>query len=78
MSASVVERSGFLATDSEVLFDSHCYHIFREVVGLERGRLSLVITIEGLSNRPSLGTLWTKAIYIYIYIYEDVWGEMDV
>jgi hypothetical protein len=31
--------------------DSRSYHIFREVVGLERGPLSLVSTIEALLKR---------------------------
>jgi hypothetical protein len=34
-----IQRSGF---------DSRCYQIFREVVGLERGLLSLVSTIKEL------------------------------
>jgi hypothetical protein len=37
-----IQRSGF---------DSRCYQIFREVVGLERGTLSLVSTIEELLGR---------------------------
>jgi hypothetical protein len=34
-------------------FDSRCYQIFWEVVSLERGRLSLVSTIEKLLGRKS-------------------------
>jgi hypothetical protein len=37
-----IQRSGF---------DSSCYQIFREVVGLERGPLSLVSRIEDLLGR---------------------------
>jgi hypothetical protein len=36
-------------------FDSRQYHIFREVVGLEWGPLSLVSTIEELLGRNSSG-----------------------
>jgi hypothetical protein len=42
-----IQRSGF---------DSRCYQIFREVVGLERGTLSLVSTIEELLERKSSGS----------------------
>jgi hypothetical protein len=41
-----IQRSGF---------DSWRYHIFSEVVGLERGSLSLVSTIEKLLGRKSSG-----------------------
>jgi hypothetical protein len=37
-------------------FDSHPYQIFWEVVGLERGPLSLVTTIEELLERKSSGS----------------------
>jgi hypothetical protein len=37
-------------------FDSRRYQIFREVVGLERGPLSLVSTIEELLGRKSSGS----------------------
>jgi hypothetical protein len=37
-------------------FDSHRYHIFWEVVGLERGPLSLVSTTEELLERKSSGS----------------------
>jgi hypothetical protein len=37
-------------------FDSQCYQIFWEVVGLERGPLSLVSTIEELLGRKSSGS----------------------
>jgi hypothetical protein len=37
-------------------FDSQCYHIFWEVVGLERGPLSLVSTTEELLGRKSIGS----------------------
>jgi hypothetical protein len=36
--------------------DSRRYQIFREVVGLERGPLSLVSTIEDLFGRKSIGS----------------------
>jgi hypothetical protein len=42
-----IQRSGF---------DSQSYHIFREVVGLERGPLSLVSTIEELHERKRIGS----------------------
>jgi hypothetical protein len=42
-----IQRSGF---------DYRCYEIFREVVGLVRGPLSLVITTEGLLERKSSGS----------------------
>jgi hypothetical protein len=38
------------------LFDSRRYHIIWEVVGLERGPLSLVSTIEELLERKSSGS----------------------
>jgi hypothetical protein len=37
-------------------FNSLLYQIFREVVGLERGPLSLVTTIEELLGRKSSGS----------------------
>jgi hypothetical protein len=37
-------------------FDSRRYQIFCEVVGLERGPLSLVSTIEELLGRKSIGS----------------------
>jgi hypothetical protein len=37
-------------------FDSQHYQIFREVVGLERGLLSLVSTIEELLGRKIIGS----------------------
>jgi hypothetical protein len=37
-------------------FDSRRYHIFWEVVGLERGPLSLVSTTEELLGRNSIGS----------------------
>jgi hypothetical protein len=37
-------------------FDSQCYQIFWEIVGLERGPLSLVSTIEELLGRNSSGS----------------------
>jgi hypothetical protein len=42
-----IQRSGF---------DYRCYQIFCEVVGLERGPLSLVSTIEELLDRKSSGS----------------------
>jgi hypothetical protein len=47
----VVWWSEFLATDPEARFDSRRYQIFSEVVGLERGPLSLVSTIEELIEK---------------------------
>jgi hypothetical protein len=37
-------------------FDSRCYQIFSEIVGLERGTLSLASTIEDLLERKSSGS----------------------
>jgi hypothetical protein len=51
--ASVVYWLEFPAKDSEVWFDSLRYQIFWEVVGLERGPLSLMSTIEELLERKS-------------------------
>jgi hypothetical protein len=45
-----------MATDPEVRFDSRRCQIFREVVGLERGTLSLVSTIEDLLERKISGS----------------------
>jgi hypothetical protein len=42
-----IQRSGF---------DSRCYQIFWEVVGLERGPLSLVSTVQELLERKSSGS----------------------
>jgi hypothetical protein len=42
-----IQRSGF---------DSRCYHIFCEVVGLERGPLSLASTTEELLERKNNGS----------------------
>jgi hypothetical protein len=42
-----IEKSGF---------DSRCYLIFREVVDLERGPLSLVSTTEELLEKKSSGS----------------------
>jgi hypothetical protein len=42
-----IQRSGF---------DSRCYQIFLEVVGLERGPLSLVSKIEELLGKKSSGS----------------------
>jgi hypothetical protein len=38
------------------VFDFRLYHIFWEIVGLERGPLSLVSTIEELLGRKSSGS----------------------
>jgi hypothetical protein len=51
----VVYWSEFLATDPESGFNSWCYQISREVVGLEWGPLSLVSTTEELLERKSSG-----------------------
>jgi hypothetical protein len=51
VTASVVKWSEFLATDPEVRV--RFYQIFWEVVGLKRGPLSLVSTIEELLGRKS-------------------------
>jgi hypothetical protein len=51
-----IQRSGF---------DSRCYQIFCEVVGLERGPLSLVSAIEELLERKGSGSgLETEAVSI--------------
>jgi hypothetical protein len=49
----VVKLSEFLATDQRSGFDSRRYEIFWEVVGLERGPLSLLSTIEELLGKES-------------------------
>jgi hypothetical protein len=49
----VVRVPGYRSRDPG--FDSHCYQIFWEVVGLERGPLSLVSTAEELLGRTSSG-----------------------
>jgi hypothetical protein len=56
--------SGHLSTDAEVGADSRCYHIFWEVVGLERGQLSFVSTIEEVLGRRSkaFGLWWPRGI----------------
>jgi hypothetical protein len=51
LTASVVYWSEFLAADPEAGFDSRRYHIFWEVVGLERGLLNHVSTIKELRER---------------------------
>jgi hypothetical protein len=43
-------------------FDSRCYQIFWEVLGLERGPLSLVSTNEELLERKSSGTLYPQTL----------------
>jgi hypothetical protein len=49
--ASAAQWSKFLATDSEVPgFNSRCYQIFSEVVGLERGPLWLVSILRSYLN----------------------------
>jgi hypothetical protein len=50
----VVRVSGYRSRDPE--FDSRRYHIFWEVVGLERGPLSLVRIIEELLEWKSSGS----------------------
>jgi hypothetical protein len=55
MTASVVYWSELLASDPEVRFDSPCYQIFRGVLGLEQGPLSLVSTIKELLERKRSG-----------------------
>jgi hypothetical protein len=54
--ASVVQWSEFLATDPEVRLRFPALPDFWEVVGLERGPLSLVGTIEELLERKSSGS----------------------
>jgi hypothetical protein len=52
---------GFWLQIHRSAFDSRCYHIFWEVVSLERGPLSLVSTIEELLRRKSSGSgLWNR------------------
>jgi hypothetical protein len=50
----VVRVPGYRSRDPR--FDSQRYQIICEVVGLERGALSLVITIEELFGRNSSGS----------------------
>jgi hypothetical protein len=49
------QKSSWLQIQRSV-FDSRLYHIFWEVVGLERGQLSLVSTIKELLWRKSNGS----------------------
>jgi hypothetical protein len=56
----VVSWSEFLATDPEARVRFPVYHIFWEVVGLERGPLSLVSTIEELLRRNSSSGLESR------------------
>jgi hypothetical protein len=51
----VIQWSEFLATDPK-RFYSRRYQIFWEVVGLDRGPLSLVSTTEELLERKSSGS----------------------
>jgi hypothetical protein len=44
-------------------FDSRRYQIFREVVGLERGPLSLLSTTEELLDRKSSGSCLESQVY---------------
>jgi hypothetical protein len=50
----VVRVPGYRSRDP--VFDSRCYQIFWELVGLERGPLSLVSTTEELLERNSSGS----------------------
>jgi hypothetical protein len=50
----VVRVPGYRCRDSGI--DSWRYQIFREIVGLERGSLSLVSTTEELLGRNSSGS----------------------
>jgi hypothetical protein len=56
LTASVVYWPEFLATYQRSGFDFRRYQIFWEVVGLERGPLSLVSTVEKLLERKSSGS----------------------
>jgi hypothetical protein len=56
LTASVVERSEFLATDPEIRVRSPTLHIFWKVVGLERDPFNLVSIIEELLVRNSSGS----------------------
>jgi hypothetical protein len=53
--ASVIRWSEFWLQIQRSGFDSRRYQIFREVVSLERGPLSLMSTIEELSGRNTSG-----------------------
>jgi hypothetical protein len=56
VTASVVQWSELLATDPEARIRFQALPIFREVVGLERGPLSLVSTIKELLERNRSGS----------------------
>jgi hypothetical protein len=49
-------------------FDSRCYQIFWEVVGLERGPHSLMSTIEELLGRKSSGSSLENRDYVCTYL----------
>jgi hypothetical protein len=53
---TVVYWSKFLVQIHSSGFDSRCYKIFWEIVGLERSPLSLVSTTEELLGRKSIGS----------------------
>jgi hypothetical protein len=53
---SVLVTPHVIGTKMRSGFDSRRYRIFREVVGLERGSLSLVSTTEELLERNSSGS----------------------
>jgi hypothetical protein len=55
-SISNKQGPGRLSRYSDGIRTGRCYQISREVVGLERGPLSLVITIEELLGRKSSGS----------------------
>jgi hypothetical protein len=55
-------QSSWLQIQTSV-FDSRHYQIFRKVVGLEQGPLSLVSTIEELLERKSSGSGLEKREY---------------
>jgi hypothetical protein len=70
----VVWWSEFLASDPEVPeFDSRRYQIFLEVVGLERGPLSLVSPIEELLGMKSNGFGLESREYGLGIRYSDCW-----
>jgi hypothetical protein len=61
MTASVVSVPGYRSYDPG--FDSRRYQIFWEVLGLERGPLSLASTIEELLGRNSNGSGLEGQVY---------------
>jgi hypothetical protein len=71
VTASVVYRSEFLATDPEVRVRFLAQPHFLKIVGLERGPLSLVSTTEELRERKSSGSCRKPRLRSYVICRTD-------